>query len=61
MTMLARVGFWVSYVAIFMSGFGMGKARVGTATNRTLPIVAMLLSATASALAIVVQVIWHSV
>ncbi|MFF4195038.1 hypothetical protein [Nonomuraea sp. NPDC001831] len=52
---LARVGIWVSYVAAFMSGFGMSEARVGTATNRTLPIVAMLLSATALAVTIVVQ------
>ncbi|MFI7422742.1 hypothetical protein [Nonomuraea sp. NPDC049684] len=58
---LARVGIWVSFVALFMSGLGMSGARVGTATNRTVSIVALILGATALMLAIVVQSIWHSI
>ncbi|MEU8318041.1 hypothetical protein AB0C33_06685 [Nonomuraea sp. NPDC048881] len=58
---LAPVGIWMSLVAIFMSGLGMSHARAGTATNRTLSIVAVILSWTALELSIAVQSVWRSI
>ncbi|SEN86558.1 hypothetical protein [Nonomuraea pusilla] len=59
--LLARIGIWMAIAGVLISGFGITKARLGTASNRPLAITGMILSIGAIVLGAVMRSVLRSI